>query len=57
MASFADVAFLLSMIVFVFVLFPALVADWRWRRRNALLTLNVEIDPRRSVHWLDDRDA
>lgn len=52
MATFADAAFLLAVIVFVFVLFPAVMADLRWRRsRNVLVSLRANARARSVLSW------
>lgn len=54
MATLADAAFLLAVIVFVFVLFPAVLADLRWRRsRGVLVSLKVDAQSPGTLSWQD----
>jgi hypothetical protein len=58
MQNVADVAFLFTVIVFVFAVLPALVADRRSRRtRGALVALNIDLSGRGMLPWQEDDAA
>ncbi len=57
MANFADSAFLLAMIVFVFAVFPSLLAELRSRRaRTMLVALTVDVSSPAEPSWPRDRE-
>ncbi len=56
MATFAELALFFGMIVFVFAVLPALLADPRWQRvRHALIAVHIDTPARAAVAWDDDR--